>query len=47
MLTKYGDGQITHVIKTSEDLEAEKQLAKEAKEELDKQMKTAKETKCS
>lgn len=47
MLTKYGDGTITHVIKTSEELEEEKQLAKKAKEEVDSQAKTIKEQVCS
>jgi hypothetical protein len=35
MFVKTGDGKIVAVIKTDEDLEREKQLAKQAKEEED------------
>jgi hypothetical protein len=34
MLIKHGDGKIVSVVKTDEDLEREKQLAKKAKEEV-------------
>jgi hypothetical protein len=48
MLIKHGDAQpIMTVVKTSEDLEYEKELAKKAKQDLDIQIKTTKEPQCS
>lgn len=44
MLIKHGDAQpIMTVIKTAEDLEYEKEIAKKAKEDTDRQIKTSKE----
>jgi hypothetical protein len=44
MLIKHGDDQpILKVIKTAEDLDTEKELAKRSKADMDEQTKTAKE----